>query len=177
MAMMSVNRMNMIRSLFFTSACFVALTGLHLAAQDKTSSDSTSGIRTGDTLGGIKYFIKIVPVDTTLDEQMPMYKPDEEGLFSAEFVVVDKQPEPIKKVSPEYPEEARKRRIEGTVWVRCLVDKNGKVRKTHVIRADAELLIEPSVRAVMQWRFSPALLKGKPVAIWAAIPFRFKLNE
>ena len=139
--------------------------------------DSLPGMKTGDTLGGIKYFIKVIPGDTTLDERMPMYKPDEEGLFSEEFVAVDRQPVPVKKVQPEYPQEARRKKREGTVWVRCLIDKQGKVRKTHVMRADADVFIEPAVKAVLQWRFTPALLKGEPVSVWAAIPFRFTLNR
>ena len=56
--------------------------GSSLCSQDghrpkvRTPTD-TSVVLTGDMLDGVKYYIKIVPHDTTLDEKMPMYKPDE----------------------------------------------------------------------------------------------------
>jgi protein TonB len=142
-----------------------------------TVRDSSSRIVTGDVLDGIKYYIKIVPVDTTRQEKMPTYKPGAKKFSPMETVEVDKEPVPIKRVEPEYPEEARRAGMEGTVWINCLVGTDGKVKKAHVLRADAEIFIAPSIAAALQWRFFPAQLKGKPVAVWAAIPFRFKLEK
>jgi TonB family protein len=138
-----------------------------------TRVDSSSSIRIGDSLDGVKYYIKIVPHDTTLDEKMPMYEPSD----SPEFVVLDQQLTPIKRVQPTYPENARRSKIEGTVWILCLVGKDGKVQKTKVHRTDSELLVEPAINAAKQWLFSPGKLKGAPVAVLAAIPFRFKLDR
>jgi TonB family protein len=131
-----------------------------------------SRIPTGDVLDGIKYYIKIVPIDTTLDEHMPMYKPHPD-----DFVLVDAQPLPIKEVPPKYPAEARNAKIEGTVWIKCLVGKDGKVTKPIVMKSDASVFDKAAIAAVLQWTFSPAWLKGKPIAVWVAIPFRFKLNK
>ncbi len=131
-------------------------------------TDSLSKIRTGDVLDSIKYYIKIAPVDTMLDKSMPKYKPDE-----ATFVPVDVQPVPLKQVQPQYPTEARASKLKGKVWVKCLVGKNGKVRKAEVVQSDDVAFNKPAISAALQWFFSPAMVKGKPVEVWAAIPFMF----
>jgi protein TonB len=95
----------------------------------------------------------------------------------ADFVPVEKQPVPVKQVQPEYPDIARRAGIEGTVWVKILVDKEGKAKKAVVMKSDAEVFNEPAIEAAKQWVFTPAMMNNGPVAVWAAVPFRFKLNK
>src|ERR1041385_2958183 len=95
----------------------------------------------------------------------------------ADFVPVEKQPVPVKQVNPEYPEIARRAGVEGTVWVKILVDKEGKAKKALVMKTDAEIFNEPAIKAALQWVFTPAMMNNGPVAVWAAVPFRFKLNK
>ena len=137
----------------------------------RTPTD-TSVVLTGDMLDGVKYYIKIVPHDTTLDEKMPMYKPDE-----TKIIELDRQPTPIKKVQPAYPDEARRAKIEGNVWVLCLIGKDGKVQETKLQRADNDVLAKAAIAAAKQWVFLPGKLRGKPIAVWVGIPFHFKLDE
>ncbi|MBI5475649.1 MAG: TonB family protein [Ignavibacteriales bacterium] len=94
-----------------------------------------------------------------------------------DFVPVEKQPVPVKQVQPDYPEIARRAGVEGTVWVKILVDKEGKAKKAVVMKSDAEIFNEPAQKAAMQWVFTPAMMNNGPVAVWAAVPFRFKLNK
>ena len=95
----------------------------------------------------------------------------------ADSLVLDKQPVLKTNVQPDYPEAWRLAGMEGTVWVTVLIDTLGRVKKCHVLRSDAVMLSQPSLEAAMQWEFRPAEVKGRPVAVWAAIPFRFKLNR
>lgn len=95
----------------------------------------------------------------------------------ADFVPVEKTPVPVKQVVPEYPDIARRAGIEGTVWVKILVDKEGKAKKAIVMKSDAEIFNEPAVKAALQMVFTPAMMNNGPVAVWAAVPFRFKLNK
>lgn len=134
--------------------------------------DSASRIPNGDILDSIRYYIKTVPVDTSRDERMPKYTPGD-----AQFVPVDVQPVPVKKVRAKYPDEARQSKTEGTVWVKCLIGKDGNVQKANVVRSDAAIFNTAAISAAMQWKFTPARINGKPVAVWAALPFSFKLNE
>ena len=94
-----------------------------------------------------------------------------------DFVPVEKQPTPVKSVQPEYPEIARRAGVEGTVWVKILVDKEGKAKKWVIMKSDAEIFNEPALEAAKQWVFTPAMMNNGPVAVWAAIPFHFKLNK
>ena len=92
-----------------------------------------------------------------------------------DFVPYEQGPEPLKQVRPKYPELATLAGLEGTVWVKLWIDESGNVLKANVFRSDAEIFNEAAVQAAMQWRFKPALMKGKPVGVWVSIPFRFKL--
>jgi protein TonB len=94
-----------------------------------------------------------------------------------DFVPVEKQPVPVKQVQPVYPEIARRAGVEGTVWVKILVDKEGKAKKAVVMKSDAEIFDEPAKQAALQWVFTPAMMNNGPVSVWAAVPFRFKLNK
>ena len=101
-----------------------------------------------------------------------MKKKDQEP---PEFVEVEKQPTPTKQVQPAYPEAARRAGAEGTVWVSIWIDARGNPKKAKVIKSDAEVFNQAALDAAMQWRFTPAVLKKEPVAVWVAIPFKFKL--
>ncbi len=93
------------------------------------------------------------------------------------FIPVEKNPMPVKQVKPEYPEIARRASVEGTVWIKILVDKQGKAKKAIVIKSDAEIFNEPARAAALQWVFTPAMMNNGPVSVWVAIPFRFQLNK
>ncbi len=105
--------------------------------------------------------------DIKIDEDAP----------PADFVPVEKEPAPIKKIEPKYPELAMRAGLEGKVWVKIWVDKEGKPRQVVVLKSDAEIFNEPAVEAAKQWLFTPAYMNNGPVAVWVSIPFRFKLAD
>jgi len=88
---------------------------------------------------------------------------------------IDVKPEIIKKVSPYYPEIARKAGTEGTVIVKVLVGKNGKVEKTKIEKSIPEL-DEAALEAAKQYFFKPGMQKGEKVKVWMVIPFKFRLK-
>jgi protein TonB len=92
------------------------------------------------------------------------------------FIPVEKEPVPVKIVKPEYPDLARRAGLEGVVWVKVLVDKEGKAKKAIVIKSDAEVFNEPAIQAALQWVFTPAMMNNGPVTVWVAVPFRFQLT-
>jgi len=94
-----------------------------------------------------------------------------------DFVPVEKQPVPVKNPPPLYPEIARRAGVEGTVWVKIWVDKEGKAKKAQILKSDAELFNQAAIEAAMQWVFTPAVMNNGPVAVWVSIPFKFKLNQ
>jgi protein TonB len=90
---------------------------------------------------------------------------------------VDTMPAAKSTVPVVYPEQARKDGIEGMVWVKALVDEQGKVTKAEVIKSDARVLEEAALNAARGWTFTPAKKDNKPVSIWVTLPFKFKLAE
>jgi len=92
-----------------------------------------------------------------------------------EFIAVEVNPVPIKKVDPVYPDLARKAGVEGRVFVKVLVDKEGKVKKA-AIMTGPDIFHEATIAAAMQWVFKPAIQRDKPIAVWVALPFQFKLR-
>ncbi len=95
----------------------------------------------------------------------------------ADFVPVEKEPVIVKKVEPKYPELAMRAGLEGKVWVKIWVDKEGKPKQVVVLKSDAEIFNEPSIEAAKQFLFTPAYMNNGPVSVWVSVPFRFKLAD
>jgi TonB family protein len=81
----------------------------------------------------------------------------------------------IRKVEPEYSEEARKTKWQGTSTLSVDIDESGRVTAAYVIRALGLGLDEKAVQAVRQWQFKPATKDGKPVAVRAEVEMIFRL--
>jgi TonB family protein len=93
-----------------------------------------------------------------------------------EYRATEIDPMVISRAIPEYPEIAKRIGMEGSVVVQVLLDKNGKVKKAQLVKASDDIFIEPALAAAQRWTFTPALMQGKPVAVWMSIPFRFRLT-
>jgi protein TonB len=84
-------------------------------------------------------------------------------------------PIPIYKVEPEYSEEARKAKFQGTVVLSIVVDEQGMPTNFQVVTPLGLGLDEKAVEAVTRWRFRPGMKDGKPVAVFAKIYVTFRL--
>jgi len=92
-----------------------------------------------------------------------------------DFVAVEEMPVLIQIPAPAYPDMARQAEVEGTVMVRALVGKDGKVQNAFVTDG-VPMLNDAAVAAAKKAIFKPALQQHKPVAVWVQIPMRFSLN-
>ncbi len=79
------------------------------------------------------------------------------------------------KVEPEYSEEARKAKFQGTVVLYVEVDEKGIPRNLRVVRALGLGLDDKALEAVQKWRFKPGLKDGKPVPVAATVEVNFRL--
>jgi len=84
-------------------------------------------------------------------------------------------PKVVKKVNPDYTEEAKAAKIEGDVVVQVRIETDGKIRNARVIKSVPKL-DAVALAAVKQWEFVPPLLNGKPVPVLADITVRFTLQ-
>lgn len=85
-------------------------------------------------------------------------------------------PNLIRKVEPEYPALAREARIWGTVVIECVIDQNGDVTQLKLVSGHP-LLVQAAFDAVKQWKYSPTLLNGKPVAVEMHVYVTFSLGS
>jgi TonB family protein len=65
--------------------------------------------------------------------------------------------------NPEYTDQARKKKINGTVVVSLTVTVDGTTRDIKVVKGLGYGLDEKAVEAVSHWKFSPALKDGQPI--------------
>ena len=76
---------------------------------------------------------------------------------------------------PEYSEEARKAKYQGTCVLWVVVGPDGKTRDIRVARTLGLGLDEKAIEAVKVWRFEPAIKDGKPVAVQVNVEVTFRL--
>jgi len=84
-------------------------------------------------------------------------------------------PVAIYKPEPEYSEEARKAKYQGTVVLGCIVGADGRTRALKVERGLGMGLDEKALEAVRNWKFEPAQKDGKPVAVAISVEVAFRL--
>ncbi len=76
---------------------------------------------------------------------------------------------------PEYSEEARKAKYQGTCVLYVIVGADGRPRDLRVARSLGLGLDEKAIEAVKTWKFDPAMKDGKPVAVAISVEVEFRL--
>jgi len=84
-------------------------------------------------------------------------------------------PKAIYAPDPEYSEEARKAKFQGTCVLWLVVGADGKPRDIRVARTLGLGLDEKAIEAVKTWRFEPGMKDGKPVATMVNVEVSFRL--
>jgi protein TonB len=92
-----------------------------------------------------------------------------------DFVSVEEEPVKITTAPPAYPALARQAGVQGTVIVRVLVGKDGRVKDTKLIEGH-EMLRESALEYARSLVFRPALQKHRPVEVWVNVPVTYRLQ-
>ena len=79
------------------------------------------------------------------------------------------------KVEPEYSEEARKAKYQGTVVLAIEVWQDGRAHNIRVIRSLGLGLDEKAIEAIQEWKFVPGKKDGIPVKVRANVEVNFRL--
>lgn len=77
---------------------------------------------------------------------------------------------------PVYPKKARKNHIEGVVMLHAYIGVDGTIEKLDVVSGDP-ILVPAALDACRKWRYSPALLNGRPVKVDTTLTVTFQLNH
>ncbi|MGA8270327.1 MAG: TonB family protein [Candidatus Sulfotelmatobacter sp.] len=80
----------------------------------------------------------------------------------------------VRRVEPQYPEQAITRHIQGPVLLDVRADRKGDVQDIKLVSGDP-ILAEAAIAAVRQWQFKPPKVNGQPVEMQTKITLRFSL--
>lgn len=131
-----------------------------------------------------------------LPNSMPAVVPDTEGRIAAPPTSVpsllpgDAMASPVSVGAPveaslayrlaplQFPLQAVRERMHGTVLLRVLVDETGKPLQVIVERGSGHALLDRSAQqqVLAGWRFQPAIVNGQAVRAWATVPVKFDLR-
>ena len=84
-------------------------------------------------------------------------------------------PQAVSAPDPDYTEEARRAKRQGTCVLWLIVDSSGRPRDIRVVRGLGFGLDAKALEAVKQWKFQPALKDGKPVDVQISVNIDFHL--
>ena len=84
-------------------------------------------------------------------------------------------PKALDTPDPEYSEEARKAKYQGTCILWLIVDQNGRPQQVKVARSLGMGLDQKAIEAVQHWKFEPAMKDGHPVAVQINVEVNFRL--
>jgi len=109
------------------------------------------------------------PMFATLNARSVVYKPGNGVTL----------PVVVKEVKPQYTPQAMEAKIQGSVWMECVVTENGDISDVEITRSlDQEYgLDQAAIDAARQWKFKPGLKDGEPVAVRITIELTFKLKK
>jgi protein TonB len=87
-------------------------------------------------------------------------------------------PRVLREVKPAYTAEAMRAKVQGEVWLECVVLPDGTVGRVEVVRSlDSNFgLDQEAIKAAKQWRFAPGTRFGEPVAVIVTIALQFTLR-
>lgn len=135
-----------------------------VVSQEQLAEMSAPAITEGEGTGGN------IQVDIPLEEYLPQ---------ADEFVAVEEQPVAITLAQPVYPPMAQKAGIEGSVWVKVLVDRTGNIRDAVVVKPSGANagFEEAALDAAKKGKWKPAIQNKQPVAVWVSYEIKFRMKN
>lgn len=152
--------------------------GIPEAVPDEEAPEEVT-IATQEELGKIADLSATSIIGDAGGDSIAIEIPLEEYLPSREeFTPYDEAPVQLNEVTYEYPPLAKEAGIEGTVWIKALVDKSGKVRDALIYKQSGSSagFEDVAKEGAFKIKFKPAISNNQPVAVWVVYPVRFTLK-
>ena len=77
---------------------------------------------------------------------------------------------------PVYPEAARRAHLQGRVILEAIIGTDGGVRDVRVLKSANPLLDQAAMDAVLRWRYQPARVGSREVAVYLSVSIGFSLT-
>jgi TonB family protein len=87
-------------------------------------------------------------------------------------------PRVLREVKPQYTADAMRAKVQGSVWLECIVMPDGSVGEVKVTKSLDPIfgLDQEAIKAARNWRFSPGMRQGQPVPVIITIELTFTLR-
>lgn len=85
------------------------------------------------------------------------------------------EPKALYTPDPEFSEEARKAKYQGTVELEVTIGADGRIHSARVVRSLGMGLDEKAIEGVKTWKFEPAKKDGRPIAVLMNVDVDFRL--
>jgi periplasmic protein TonB len=128
-------------------------------------SDQGETVKAGNTVAKAPDQEQLKPGDS---ESLPI--PSEDYL-------VTNMPTLISEVRIPYPQESKKKGIQGAVVMDLLIDVTGKVREATLVEGPNKELSAAALSAAKGFQFTAAMIQNKPVAVRIRYVYRFVLER
>jgi TonB family protein len=86
-------------------------------------------------------------------------------------------PKLVRRVGPEYPPGALRRRVTGRVFLRCVVDREGMPTSVEIVSSPDEEFTQAALDALKQWRFDPGKKNGEAVLVQVDVEVAFSTPQ
>jgi len=80
------------------------------------------------------------------------------------------------RMQPQYPPMATRLHLNGWVFVKCIIGKNGEIRDPEVEKSSNAMFEQPALDALRQWKFAPGYFKGQPVDTYFELKITFEVR-
>jgi protein TonB len=159
----------------------------YLSTDDNTSMDSGDPLRLPGSLSGSitnmpnpKARRPAPETTTTAGDAIDsgIEQPQESALSPTQATQGNHDAAVLERVAPKYPTTALRNNDTGTVTLNVQLDASGHPDLVRIEKSSGSRDLDRAAReAVMQWKFSPKIETGKPVASEILVPVEFKLGE
>lgn len=137
----------------------------------------------------IELVLDVEMTEETEVEEYEYQEPEEieEEVVEEIFHIVEDHPQPVGGMSAfyeyvaenlNYPHTARRLNVEGMVFVRFVVEKNGSIQKVEVVKGIGAGCDEEAARVIRNApAWNPGKQRGRPVRVYMTVPIRFILQN
>lgn len=121
--------------------------------------------------------VETIPANELIESLIPT-KPIGPDIEIVPFYKLEVKPQLVNSPALDYPELARRAGIEGSVVVKMLVDVDGSVSETIVLKSSGNSLLDNAALVTARaCRFTPARQRDRTVRVWISRKFDFRLKE
>jgi protein TonB len=118
-------------------------------------------------VAGVVGLVSALSVSTAGVQEGPVYQVGDEGVTP---------PRVVKEGRPTYSPEAMRKKVQGEVVLKTIVNQKGDPTEIRIVQSLEESLDKEAVKALARWLFEPGRRNGDPVRVEVEVRLTFKVS-